>query len=476
MKRLGLLIIIISALFLPLYVKAEDGDAQRLDAVLAASNGASSAGLSDSNCGTYAEFGAGDSLSIKVGEGLSIGGIYLKWYKVPGEWSLSYSDGAGNTSELGCGRNGFLHEFVSIEDGGISECVMHFPAGAGLCDVYVYSPGKLPDDVQTWKTAPDKADILVFSTHADDECLFLGGAIATYAAERGLRVQVVYMTNYWDVMIVREHEKLNGLWSMGVKYYPVTGFTPDEYVTTVEAAAAMYGKDKWTEFITQQIRRFKPQVVISQDFNGEYGHVAHILKADCIKEAVENSMKADFFPDSAAQYGTWDVPKTYYHLYWENKIRLNLRQPISALGGRTAIEAAADAYLYHESQQWCWFYVTDDPNDPKSDQINSAEYGLYRTTVGADTSNDMMEHITSYDEQERLEEEARLEEEKRAAEEEKKAKREKKLHDQEIAREEALKKVKKPLSAGGVMALILMSVLLTAGAVVYVKDRRRRGI
>ena len=476
MKRFGFLIILISALFLPLYVKAEDGDAQRLDAVLTASNGAATAGLSDSNCGTFTDFGAGSSLSIKVGEGLSIGGIYLKWYKVPGEWNLSYSDGAGNTSTLGCGRNGFLHEYVSIEDGGISECVMEFPSGASLCDVYVYSPGKLPSDVQTWKTAPDKVDMLVFSTHADDECLFLGGAIATYAAERNYRVQVVYMTNYWDVMIVREHEKLNGLWAMGVKYYPVTGFTPDEYVTTVEAAAAMYGKDKWTEFITQQIRRFKPQVVISQDFNGEYGHVAHILKADCVKEAVENSMKADFCPESASQYGTWDVPKTYYHLYWENMIRLNLRQPISALGGKTAIEAAADAYLCHESQQWCWFYVTDDPNDPKSDQINSAEYGLYRTTVGADTSNDMMEHITPYDDQDRLEEEARLEEEKRQAEEEKKAKREKKLREQELAREEALKKTKEPLTAGGIIALLVMSALLAAAAVVYVKDRRRRGI
>ena len=473
MKRSLFVLIFLFILMMPLKAAAQDGDAQRLDVTITAANGAGTAALADSDCGTYMQFSAGGSLSISAGEGVSIGGIYIKWYKVPGEWDLSYSDAAGNGSVITCGRNGFLHEYVSIEDGGIGECRMEFPSGAAVCDIYVYSPGKLPDDVQTWKTPPEKADMLVFSTHADDECLFLGGVLATYAGDRDLDVQVVYMTNYWDVLIVREHEKLNGLWAMGVKYYPVTGFTPDEYVTTVEAAAALYGKDKWTEFITEQIRRFKPQVVVSQDFKGEYGHVAHILKAECIREAVENSMKADFCPSSASAFGIWDVPKTYYHLYGENKIRLNLRQPISALGGKTAIEAAAAAYLCHESQQWCWFYVTDDPEDPKSDQINSAEFGLYRTTVGVDTGNDMMENIVPYAEKDRLEEEARIEEEKRLAEEEKAAKRERKRREKELAREEALKKKPDPISAGGVAALVIMTLMLAAGVVVYNKGRMK---
>ena len=89
----------------------------------------------------------------------------------------------------------------------------------------------------------------------------------------------------------------------------------------------------------------------------------------------------------------WDVPKTYLHLWDENPIRLNCRKPLDAFGGRTAVEAAALAYTKHVSQQWCWFYVSDDY------EYSIADFGLYRTTVGPDTGNDMMESLTSYAQQ-----------------------------------------------------------------------------
>jgi len=69
---------------------------------------------------------------------------------------------------------------------------------------------------------------------------------------------------------------------------------------------------------------------------------------------------------------------------------------------------AVEAYKKHVSQQWCWFYVSDDY------EYSIADFGLYRTTVGTDTGNDLMEHLTSYAEQERA---ARLEAERLAQEE-----------------------------------------------------------
>lgn len=99
-------------------------------------------------------------------------------------------------------------------------------------------------------------------------------------------------------------------------------------------------------------------------------------------------------------YGTWDVPKTYLHLYTENKITMNLRLPLSRMGNRTSIEVQTAAYKKHVSQQWCWFYVSDDY------EYSCADFGLYRTTVGNDTGNDMLENITTYEEQEKLAKEA----------------------------------------------------------------------
>ena len=106
-------------------------------------------------------------------------------------------------------------------------------------------------------------------------------------------------------------------------------------------------------------------------------------------------MDSDKYPESAAEYGVWNVAKTYIHLYGENKIKLDCRPPLDNLGGRTALEAATAAYKKHVSQQWCWFYVSD------TYEYSISDFGLYRTTVGEDTGNDMMEHITSYEEQEK---------------------------------------------------------------------------
>ena len=78
---------------------------------------------------------------------------------------------------------------------------------------------------------------------------------------------------------------------------------------------------------------------------------------------------------------------------------MNLRLPLSRMGNRTSIEVQTAAYKKHVSQQWCWFYVSDDY------EYSCADFGLYRTTVGNDSGNDMLENITTYEEQEKIEKE-----------------------------------------------------------------------
>ena len=139
-----------------------------------------------------------------------------------------------------------------------------------------------------------------------------------------------------------------------------------------------------------------------------------MILAKAVTEAVDNSMSATFFPDSASEYGVWDVKKTYLHLYPENEITLDLRQPLSKLNDRSALQTAKDAYLKHVSQQWCWFYVSD------TNEFSCARFGLYRSTVGADTGSDMTENIITYKKTAELlakEKELELEKEKKAREE-----------------------------------------------------------
>ena len=442
-ERIGIYLAIAAVLtfllhiLLPIHVHAEE--ASKVDVTLSATSGGDLSKLKDASTDSTVAFSASDEITVTSTQPMQ--GLYIKWKNPPTGWTLIV-DGA----ETKCGENGFLHEYVELPTG-CTSCILRMDNSISMCDLFAYGEGDLPRDVQRWEPALEKADFLVFSTHADDEILFLGGVLVEYAGVQNLGVQLVYMTNYWDAQIVREHEKLDGIWECGVKNYPVVGPFPDNYAKDYEAGIKVYNQDEVTAYMTEQIRRFQPLVVVTQDVNGEYGHGGHQVLAHAIMDAVDHSMEESFCPESVATYGTYDVPKTYLHLYSENKIRMDLRQPLDGFGGRTALEVAADAYKKHVSQQWCWFYVSDDY------QYSCADFGMYRTTVGADTGIDMMENLTSYEEQARIEaerlEQERLEEEKRRKEEQERIEAEKKAQEEIQIKEETKKK-----NVGKVFAII----------------------
>lgn len=47
------------------------------------------------------------------------------------------------------------------------------------------------------------------------------------------------------------------------------------------------------------LRRFKPEVVVDHDINGEYGHGVHMLNTWILQQAVEQSGDVQYFPESA---------------------------------------------------------------------------------------------------------------------------------------------------------------------------------
>ena len=339
--------------------------------------------------------GAGGSIKISSSAGFSR--IYIEWGNIPGEWTLK----AGG-KEHQFGLNGFQHEYVELAED-VKEAELCMPKGARIYLIKAFPKDglPLPEDIEVWEPQPEKADVLVFATHPDDDVLFLGGAIATLAKNTDLKIEVVHLMGYFNKTTVREHERMNGLWALGVKQYPQTGRFDAAHEGYWLYSGEWKGFFGVTEFVTEMIRRFKPQIVITHDLNGEYGHLRHQRLAHAVADAVEKTMDPSFCPQSAGTYGVWDVQKTYLHLYGENKIVLDLRQPLECAGGKTALQAAKDAYKKHVSQQSGWYYVTDDPDDPRSSEINAAYFGLYRTTVGPDSGNDMTEHIVSYAQQER---------------------------------------------------------------------------
>lgn len=388
--------------------------------------------LTDSDYETKLSYAAGDTLTIT--SETEMAGLYIIW----GSKSGTYTITAGET-EIAGGEAGYLHDYIAF-DVPVKECTIKLKQKRDLCGIAAYSAGTLPASVQIWEPSYDKADILIFSAHADDEALFFGGVASLYGGLYKRRVQVVYMCNYWDGYnggVIREHEKLDGLWAMGIHAYPVNMPFVDNYCMSLADAEALYVYGDILKQVTENIRRFRPLIVVSHDEAGEYGHGGHLILYKAVIEAVNNSMRDDFQNGSYNRYGTWDVPKTYIHLSKENPIHMELRRKEPTLGGKSCLDLAKAGYDMHVSQHIYWFYVSDDY------EYSCADFGLVRSTVGKNLTDDMFEHLTCYDavearaawEIEQEEKAKREAEEARRLEEERKAEEERKRAEEQAAEE-----------------------------------------
>ena len=467
-------LLLFAALFLSITLSGQHvfaEEATSLTPQITCSNGVTADEMTNSYY-TVATFNQGDSITLVCDQ--PIAGLYICWNnKIISTWSVLFPDGSSQE----CGQEGYLHEYVALDQPSDSITLQIEQNGTQIMKLFCLSQGDLPDWVQQWDAPCSQADILLLSTHADDEQIFFGGILPYYAGELDLQVQVIYYTNYWNGSNIREHEKLDGLWTVGVHHYPVNGDFDDIYATSLEEAKSVYDYDATVDFVVTQIRRFKPLVLVGQDLNGEYGHGGHMITAAAICDAVEISMNEEVSPESAALYGCYEVPKTYLHLYPENEINLDCQRTLSKFDGKTVLDVAKEGYLQHQSQQWCWFYVSDDY------KYSCAKYGLYRTTVGTDTKNDLLEHVTSYEEQARIEaeieaskeaEEASIQASMEASEDESRS-----IEESSLAQAEASRLQKKEITAkifkviGIALGLLLLLFIILLLYKIHSRKKKR---
>lgn len=363
------------------------------------SSGASTQKFSDGNYNTYATVSSGDVLTI-VSE-KAIFSLYLVFDRTPSAWTLTDLE-TGET--VSCGKNGFLHEFVDVKTlfgTGAKRLSLEFSTNASLADVYAYSEGKLPDDVQTWESADAPCDLLLLSTHSDDDQLFFAGLLPTYAA-RGMEVQVAYFVHHLDTHN-RPHELLNGLWHTGMKRYPIISDFPDAYSESVEGAqynmeSAGFSREAVVQWQTNLLRRVKPIVVVGHDIEGEYGHGQHMYNTATLMEAIHLASDSTYDAEGVKEYGTWEILRCYLHLYPENRVVCDFDVPLDFFGGKTAFEVSKEAFGFHHSQQWTWFADwVDKPTASAITQYSPCEYGLYYNAKDSfSTSSDFFEGLKTH--------------------------------------------------------------------------------
>ena len=325
-----------------------------------------------------------------------IGGIYACFGNLPDSWEVQVSDD-GKKWKTAAQGPAYYHAWVPLEE---PARYVRLQVTTGkqyelyLNEFFVLGVGDKPDWVQDWQPTVEKADIMFISTHPDDELIFFGGAIPTYDVEKQLDVVVAYYTRSNPT---RSSELLNGLWYMGVRNYPVIGTASDKMYKQMDKSysyagggSEAKGKNIVNEWFVELYRKYKPEVVVTHDIDGEYGHSMHMMVSDAALNAIEIAANEDKYTDLTVAHGTWEVKKLYRHLWKENQITLDWNVPLTSLDGATGLELADSAFeLFHKTQETSGQSVLT-----TGEEYDNEAFGLVYSTVGEDVSkNDFMENI-----------------------------------------------------------------------------------
>lgn len=337
----------------------------------------------------------GGYVEVKTPEGIPGQGIYVRWgldpmdviIQVPGKTE-------GEWVEVQKCDDRYQNQYIPFH-----QPINHFRMQSvrkdvpiGIIKFQVLSEGTQPDWVQDWKPFEGKADLMVLVAHPDDELLFMGGSIPYYNTVAGKKVIVDYVARMGGFRVT---ELLNGLWHCGVRAYPeVPGkqFRDSGFLTRKECLD-VWQEERLLAHVTEMIRKYQPDVIVTHDVNGEYGHGAHKACSWAVQQCVVLAADPKKYPDSAQAYGTWQVKKAYIHLYQGElgQIDFDWRQPMEVFQGKTIHQITTEAFMLHKSQAASGRYVVEDYG-----KYDNSRFGLFYSSVGKDTGlNDFFENISS---------------------------------------------------------------------------------
>lgn len=329
------------------------------------------------------------TISIKLPAEVVPGALVIKWDFDPIGYTIEEFDSDGQLLAARDASCTFpkINDYYPLNERTRRILLTMTAEGQKIHTLRVYSAGEPDADTQIWDDQLTKADLMVVSTHQDDELIFFGGVIPYYNLAEGRPTQVVYMAN---CARSRREEALKGLWIMGVRTYPEFINLRDEHIKSYEQTLADWGgADSVIEQLVERIRRFRPEVIVTHDLDGEYGHNQHKVTARVMQDAIEAAADPARYPVSAQLYGVWQTKKLYLHLYAENRAYLDWNTPYEQLGGLTALQSAQLGYTQHVSQHK-YYQVS------AGGKYDNSIFGLAYSTVGADTEgkNDLFEHLS----------------------------------------------------------------------------------
>jgi len=162
--------------------------------------------------------------------------------------------------------------------------------------------------------------ILCVFAHPDDESFGPGGSIAEWTSE-GARVQVVCVTRGeagingvgGDLAMVREKELLAAVAILGIEKV--------EFLDFVDGEIGNNDLSKLEKLITDKMRRFGPDLVVTYDLNGVSGHLDHIAVASATTQAFKKTKIAEKIYYYTLTRERTDLVEEYFVHFPDGKLR-----------------------------------------------------------------------------------------------------------------------------------------------------------
>ena len=278
-------------------------------------------------------------------------------------------------------------------------------------------PAHCQQALQNWAPYPDKADFLVVTAHPDDEGIFFGGALPYYSQVRDKSTILIGMTGTESnhANYNRREELERAAWHYGVQHEPINFQYPDVNSDVANQWEPVTGEQGVINRLATEIRRYKPDVLLTHDFSGEYGHQAHQVTASALADAYR--VAADPLVELEG-LAPWQAQKIYIHLLNSPGGDAAIPNPTVSpngfmyhsweetfpeLGGKSSREIADEGLLCHQDPVQVWpdlasitRAATEPAFVPGWSSFYSEDWGLHDSEVGPDTvDSDFFQNVTS---------------------------------------------------------------------------------
>ncbi|MFI5337508.1 MAG: PIG-L deacetylase family protein, partial [Opitutales bacterium] len=148
------------------------------------------------------------------------------------------------------------------------------------------------------------------------------------------------------------------------------------------------GENKAAEYLVQQIRRYRPDVIIGHALDGEYGHPNHVASALATTKAFAGASDPAMFPVPPGGPAPWTPKKLYVHRWATRPMEFRQDVPLPGRNGQTCLELGNLGGRQHVSQGYA------DKDIAELDGPMLTKFGLYSSSVGFDKKGgDLFENI-----------------------------------------------------------------------------------